>query len=230
VSEPDAVLYDISPPLDGSTAVFPGDTPLEREVLLDGSRGHPITLSTLRATCHLGAHVDAPLHYAPGGDAIGLRPLWPFLGACRVVRTGPGRAGRVSVEDLREALEAGPDVPPGGNPDVARLLIATDSSPDPRRFRSDFTALEPALVDWLGEGGVKLLGIDTPSIDPADSADLPAHEAARRHDIDILEGIVLGHVPAGRYELIALPLRLMDFDGSPVRAILRPEPSRGVEA
>jgi arylformamidase len=230
MSGPDGILYDISPRLDGSTAVFPGDTPLEREVILDPNRGDPITLSTLRSTCHLGAHVDAPLHYDPDGVAIGSRPLWPFLGSCRVVRAQADRAGLVSVVNLRVALEAGPDAPPGGQPDVARLLIATGSSPDPRQFRREFTALEPGLVDWLGENGVKLLGVDTPSVDPADSADLPAHAAARRHDMDILEGIVLGHVPAGRYELIALPLRLMDFDGSPVRAVLRPEPSRGVEA
>jgi len=228
VSGPEATLYDISPPLDSGTAVFPGDTPLEREVLLDGRRGDPITLSTLRATCHLGAHVDAPLHYDPEGEAIGSRPLWPFLGTCRVVRVDADRP-LLTVDCLRAALGSGPDAPRGGEPDVERLLIATGSSPDPRRFERDFTALEPGLVDWLGRCGVKLVGVDTPSIDPAESADLPAHAAARRHDLNVLEGIVLSHVPAGRYERIALPLRLVDFDGSPVRAVLRPEPRQRLD-
>jgi len=226
MSDPNAVLYDISPPLGQDTAVFPGDAPLEREVLLDGARGDPITLSTLRATCHLGAHVDAPLHYDPEGDAIGSRPLERFVGSCRVVRSGADAAGFVTVDSVREAIEAEPDGPRDGRPDVERMLIATGSYPDPSRFSHDFTALDPLFLDWLGESGVKLVGIDTPSIDPADSAELPAHAAARRHDIDILEGLVLAHVPPGRYELIALPLRLMDFDGSPVRAVLRREARR----
>ncbi len=179
-------LYDISPPLGPDTAVFPGDTPLDREVVLDLARGDTVTLSTLRSTCHLGAHVDAPSHYDPGGAAIGARPLAPFLGPCRVVRVEMAPGGLVTTAMLRAALAADPD-----------------------------------LVNWLAGEGVTLVGIDTPSIDPADSTDLPAHEAVRRHDLNILEGVVLSHVPAGLYELIALPLRLVAFDGSPVRAVLR---------
>jgi len=186
VKRQEPALYDISPPLGPDTAVFPGDTPLDREVVLDLARGDTVTLSTLRSTCHLGAHVDAPSHYDPGGAAIGARPLAPFLGPCRVVRVEMAPGGLVTTAMLRAALAADPD-----------------------------------LVNWLAGEGVTLVGIDTPSIDPADSTDLPAHEAVRRHDLNILEGVVLSHVPAGLYELIALPLRLVAFDGSPVRAVLR---------
>jgi arylformamidase len=229
VSEPGPRLYDISPPLGPGTAVFPGDTPLERDVLLDGARGDAITLSTLRATCHLGAHVDAPIHYDPNGESIDARPLWPFVGSCRVVRPSVSSGDLVTLELLLEALATGPDRPEGSRLDVPRLLISTGSYPDPGTFNPDFAALDPDLVDWLGREGVRLIGIDTPSVDPADSTDLPAHAAARRHDLDILEGIVLDQVPPGRYELIALPLRLVGFDGSPVRAVLRemPVPSSG---
>jgi arylformamidase len=218
------MLYDISPQLTSATAVFPGDTALEREMVLDLEQGDTVTLSTLRSTCHLGAHVDAPLHYDRRGRPIGERALDPFLGPCRVVRVKVPRGGLVTVDMVRSALAGEvPGVSAGedGRPDVERVLLATDTYPDPREFRKDFAALAPDLVDWLAECGVRLVGIDTPSIDPAESRDLPAHQAVSRNDMNILEGIVLDGVPAGRYELIALPLRLMDFDGSPVRAVLR---------
>lgn len=224
------VLYDISPPLGPDTAVFPGDTPLQRDVVLDLTRGDSVTLSSIRSTCHLGAHVDAPSHYDPGGPTIGERSLDPFIGRCRVVRVDPGAGGRVTAGMVREALSAGPQAPPGDQPDAERLLVATGTYPDPSRFSADFAALAPDLVDWLAGAGVRLVGIDTPSVDPADSKDLPAHQAARRHDLNLLEGIVLDHVPPGLYELIALPLRLLEFDGSPVRAVLRSLPGgAGIE-
>ncbi len=224
MSSAKSTLYDISPRLSSATAVFPGDTGLEREIVLDLERGDTVTLSTLRSTCHLGAHVDAPLHYDRRGQAIGERALDPFLGPCRVIRVKVPRGGLVTEAMFRSALKG--DVPGGhpgedGRPDVERVLLGTDTYPDPQEFNTDFAALAPDLVDWLAECGVRLVGIDTPSIDPAESGDLPAHQAVSRNDMNILEGIVLDGVPAGRYELIALPLRLMYFDGSPVRAVLR---------
>jgi arylformamidase len=214
-------LYDISPPLGPDTAVFPGDTPLGREIVLDLARGDAVTLSTLRTTCHIGAHVDAPSHYDQGGASIGERPLDPFIGRCRVVRVSVAAGDLVTTDLVRDALASLPDAPPGGQLDAERILIATGTYPDPTVFRTDFAALSADLVEWLAGAGVCLVGIDAPSVDPADSKDLPAHQAVRRHDLNILEGLVLTGVPAGLYELIALPLRLMAFDGSPVRAVLR---------
>lgn len=216
------ILFDISPRLDERLAVFPGDTPLSREVVLDLARGDAVTLSTLRATSHLGAHVDAPSHYDPGGEAIGERALEPFLGRCRVVRVPAEPNGLVTAADVEAALPAGARAGTGRDrPGVRRLLIATGTYPDPREFRHDFAALHPDLIDWLAERDVCLVGIDTPSVDPADSRKMPVHAAVRRHDMNILEGVVLDGVPPGVYELIALPLRLAGFDGSPVRAVLR---------
>ena len=213
-------VYDISPRLDANLAVFPGDTPLSREVVLDLARGDTVTLSTLRSTVHLGAHVDAPSHYDPSGVAIGDRPLDPFLGPCRVVRIPPG-PGLVTVTTMQEALAGSSGRATPSLEGIPRVLVATGTYPDPTEFRTDFAALAPELIDWLAERGVRLVGIDTPSIDPAESSELPAHAAVRRHDMNILEGVVLRGVPPGVYELIALPLRLADFDGSPVRAVLR---------
>jgi arylformamidase len=203
------MLYDISPPIGPSLAVWPGDTPPSREVLLDLSRGDAVTLSTLRATVHLGAHADAPSHYAAGAAAIDERPLELYVGACQVLRVPAAPGARISADPLASRAR-GP-----------RVLIATGSYPDPTRFTREFAALTAELVHALAGRGVRLVGIDTPSVDPFDSKDLPAHAACLAHDMAILEGLVLSAVPEGDYELIALPLRLAGFDASPVRAVLR---------
>lgn len=222
-------VWDISPPLTGELAVFPGDTPLAREVLSRREAGDSVTLSTLRTTVHLGAHVDAPLHYGTGADPIEAVPIDRLLGPCRLVRPHGGgavRDGRLTAAGLAAALDALADTLDGGRPDLpARVLVATGSHSDRTRWTDGFTALAPEVIDWLAAAGVRTVGIDTPSIDPAASSDLPAHTTVLRHGMTIVEGLVLDGVPEGDYELIALPLRLVGFDGSPVRAVLRELPA-----
>jgi arylformamidase len=202
-------LYDITPPIGQSLEVWPGDTPPRREVLLELERGDSVTLSALHATVHLGAHADAPSHYGLGAPSIDRRPLDLYLGTCQVMRLKVGRGALIRVSDLPARIAAD------------RVLFATATFPDPTAFNEDFAAMHPDLIEHLHECGVRLVGIDTPSIDPFPSKDLPAHRAVLRHDLAILEGLDLAGVPAGFYELIALPLRLVGFDASPVRAILR---------
>jgi arylformamidase len=202
-------LYDISPRITPRLGVWPGDTPPAREVLLDLTRGDSVTLSTLRGTVHLGAHADAPSHYGHGAPAIHERDLSYYLGPCQVMRVPVPRGHRVGLADLTGPVTA------------ERVLLATGTFPDPDRWNDDFAALEPALVEALAGQGVRLIGLDTPSVDLMDSRDLPAHQAFLRNDMAILEGLVLSSVPEGRYELIALPLALEGFDASPVRAVLR---------
>lgn len=217
-------VWDISPPLTAGLAVFPGDTPLERELVARREAGDSVTLSTLRATVHLGAHVDAPLHYGTGAAAIDDVPLDRLLGRCRLVRPSrdDARGGRLSAAELAAALDTLAEALDDGRPALPRrVLVATGSHPDPTRWTDDFTALAPGAIDWLAAAGVRTVGIDTPSIDAAESAELPAHAAVLKHDMTIVEGLALDGVPEGDYELIALPLRLVGFDGSPVRAVLR---------
>ncbi len=203
------MLYDITPAVTPALAVWPGDTPPSREVLADMARGDNLTLSTLRATVHLGAHADAPSHYGRDAETIEARPLELYLGRCRVIRVLASRGTRIPPtaisSDIREE----------------RLLIATGTFPDPNRFNEDFAALEPATVDALHARGTRLIGIDTPSVDLFSSKELIAHARFLANDMAILEGLVLSHVPEGVYELIALPLRLEGFDASPVRAVVR---------
>jgi arylformamidase len=203
------MLYDITPPISERLAVWPGDTPPSREVLLDVQRGANITLSTLHVTVHLGAHADAPSHYAADGQTIDRRDLDYYLGPCQVMRVAVA-PGTLILPAMLPAPVAQP-----------RLLLATATFPDPERFNHDFAALSPELIEHLHGQGVRLVGIDTPSVDLFDSKDLPAHQAFLKWDMAILEGIVLHGVPDGIYELIALPLALVGFDASPVRAVLR---------
>lgn len=201
--------YDITPLVSERLAVWPGDTPPRREILLDGKQGANITLSTLHATVHLGAHADAPSHYGTNAPSIESCDPSRYLGPCQVLHAPAGPRQRIG----RKAISA-PIIAP-------RVLVRTGSYPDPNHFHEGFAALDPSLIEWLADQGVTLIGIDTPSVDLFDSTDLPTHHACLRRHMAILEGLVLADVPEGRYELIALPLKLEGFDASPVRALLR---------
>lgn len=203
------MLYDISPLISPRLAVWPGDDPCSREILCDMRRGDVTTLSTLRSTVHLGAHADAPSHYGVDAPAIHEQSLDLYLGICQVVRVSAPPRTRITFDMLPDPITA------------ERVLIATGSFPERERFHEDFSALAPELIERLHEQGVKLIGIDTPSVDLFDSEDLPSHRMFLKLEMAILEGLVLDAVPPGRYELIALPLRLEGFDASPVRAVLR---------
>ena len=207
------MIYDLTPTISPALKVWPGDTPPEREVLLDMAAGANLTLSTLRTTVHVGAHADAPSHYGHGAPTIDRRPLDLYLGPCQVLKIPARRGVMLHADDLRGAAIAAP-----------RVLFATGTFPDPHLFNEDFAALSPGLVDFLHEQGVRLVGVDTPSLDLFHSKDLPAHHACLRHDMAVLEGLLLAQVPEGIYELIALPLPIAGADGSPVRAILRDLP------
>jgi arylformamidase len=228
-------IFDITPRITEKLAVWPGDTPLSREVLMDMARGDNITLSTLRTTVHLGAHADGPNHYGKDAPAIDERALDYYLGPCQVIRVDVARATRITPAMLPGVIQQVPTVSGSNLTSVRagqasaertihlppRILFATGSFPNPENWNSDFAALSVELIDFLHDRGVITVGIDTPSVDLFDSKDLPAHKAILRHNMSILEGLVLKDVPEGVYELIALPLPLVGFDASPVRAILR---------
>lgn len=203
-------FIDISPVLEPAIGVWPGDTPLTHTINFHLQAGANITLSDIRTTLHVGAHTDAPSHYAAGGGDIASRPIGFFVGRCRVVHVAVARGARILPSDVE-----------GKTLDAPRVLFRTGTFPDPRRWNNDFASLSPELVDLLHERGVVLVGIDTPSVDPFESKELEAHAALARHDMQNLEGIVLDGVEEGEYELIALPLRIRDGDASPVRAVLR---------
>lgn len=207
-------IWDISPSIAPATPVFPGDTPFSQAWTAKIGPGCPVNVSAITLSAHLGAHADAPLHYSAAEDAlpIGAVSLDPFLGPCRVVHTIASAGSRlITPDDLRHAVNDG--APP-------RVLVRTYDQA-PRVWDPHFAAFAPETIAWLASLGVTLVGIDTPSVDPADSKTLDSHQQLLRHDMRVLENLVLDDVAPGDYELIALPLKLTGADASPVRAILR---------
>ena len=204
-------MWDISPPVHAGAPVFPGDTAYRQQWVATIAPGCPVNVSAITLSPHIGAHADAPLHYDPEGAPIGLVDLEPYLGRCRVVHA-IARGPLVKAEHLAHAL--GEDLP-------ARVLVRTYASMPQDRFDDDLPAFDPALVELLADRGVKLVGIDSASVDPAASKELASHQVLRRRAIRVLENLVLDEVPEGDYELIALPLKLVTADASPVRAVLR---------
>jgi len=202
-------LWDISPPIAPDSPLFPGDTAYSQQWTATITPGCPVNLSAITMSPHIGAHADAPLHYGQGAATIGQVDLAPYLGPCRVIHAidcGP----LVRVEHLAHALQ---DLPP-------RVLVRTCTQA-PTAWSPAFSAFAPETVAALAALGVQLVGIDSQSVDPADSKTLDSHHNLLRLDLRVLENLVLDAVPAGDYELIALPLKLMLADASPVRAILR---------
>jgi len=203
-------LWDISPPVHEGAPVFPGDTPYRQRWAATISPGCPVNVSEISLSPHVGAHADAPLHYDPAGATIGDVDLAPFLGRCRVIHA-IARGPLIEWEHIAHALA---DLPP-------RVLVRTYQRAPVERWDGALAAYAPATIERLAALGVKLVGIDTASIDPADSKTLDSHQVIRRLDLRVLENLVLDEVPEGDYELIALPLKLVSADASPVRAVLR---------
>ena len=205
-------LIDISPLIDTAINVWPGDTPFVRTINADMKAGANMTLSDIRVSLHVGAHADAPSHYIADGPDIASRRLDLYLGQCVVVHLDVARGERIMPDHVADKIEA---------LSAPRVLFRTGTFPDHNHWNNDFASLSPQLVDDLYHHGVRLIGIDTPSVDPFDSKELEAHHAFARNNMAMLEGLVLEGVEEGEYELIALPLRIKCADASPVRAVLR---------
>jgi len=206
-------LLDISPPIATGTPVWPGDTPVGIERVWRVEAGSPVNVARLTLSPHTGAHADAPLHYDEQGAAIGEVALQTYIGACRVVHC-IGAKPVVTPAMVAAHLD---NAPP-------RILLRTYDRAPLDAWDSTFCAVAPETIDLLAAKGVKLVGIDTPSLDPQDSKTMDAHRRIRAHGMAILEGLVLDAVAPGDYELIALPLKFSTLDASPVRAVLRPLP------
>ncbi|TFW08500.1 arylformamidase [Oxalobacteraceae bacterium OM1] len=204
-------IRDISPPLSSALPVWPGDTPFQAETTWEIADGCPVKVSRITLSTHTGAHCDAPSHYDAAGLPIDAVPLDAYVGPCRVIDCIG--ASRVEPHHVEAALARVP----------ARVLLHTYAN-SPAQWDSAFASVAPETIALLAAHGVRLLGIDTPSLDPQESKTMDAHYAIRAHGMAILEGIVLDEVPAGDYELIALPLKLKGLDASPVRAVLRDLP------
>lgn len=203
-------LWDISPPIAPDSPLFPGDEPYSQKWTATIGPGCPVNLSAITMSPHIGAHADAPLHYGNDAPPIGAVDLCAYLGPCRVIHAIGSGQRLIHPRDLEHAQHG---LPP-------RVLVRTCDKA-PMQWSEDFASFAPETIDWLAARGVKLVGIDSQSVDPATSKTLDSHHRLLANDLRVLENLVLDAVPAGDYELIALPLKLMQACASPVRAVLR---------
>jgi arylformamidase len=202
-------LIDISRKLGKNVPTWPGDTAFSYQVGWTKAESGSVNVGKLEMSIHTGTHVDAPYHFDDAGKRIYEIDLGLYVGKALVVEMS--NLESIGANDFSDI-----DLH-----NIERVLLRTNSWGNPEVFPEDITYLRADLAPFLSERGVRLIGVDVPSVDPLDSKELPAHHALHEHNIHILEGIDLKHVKPGVYELIALPLPLEDADGSPVRAVLR---------
>ena len=209
------MLHDISRPLHATTAPWPGDTAFDYHLTWRMEAGASVNVGAITMGTHNGTHADAPFHYLPDGERIDALDLSLYVGPAVVadVMAAGWSITRDALADAARSL--------GTKGNVTRLLLKTGSWPDSTRFPERIPTLAPDVPAWLGEHGVRLLGLDVPSVDTIDSQELPVHHALAAAGVCILESLDLSAVAPGEYELIALPLRILGGDASPVRAVLR---------
>lgn len=206
-------IWDISPAINTQSPVFPGDTVYQQTWCATITPTCPVNVSAITLSPHIGAHADAPLHYDPAGQAIGEVGLEAFIGPCRVIHA-IGCGPLIEWQHIEHAVAAIPE----------RVLVRVYEHMPQTTFDNALPAFAPETIKRLADIGVKLIGIDSASIDPADSKPLLSHQVIRQRGLRVLENLLLDDVPEGDYELIALPLKLTTADASPVRAILRELP------
>lgn len=206
---------DISQRLTNDMAYWPGDEPFSFSLTYPMKQTGSVNIGQFTASLHTGTHVDAPFHYDNQGQTIEKLDIDRYIGKAAVIDVS--HADRITAEVLKEIEWE----------DASRLLLHTSLPNNPKRFPDQMPILDPDIAPYLKEKGVSLIGVDMPSVDPADSKDLETHHALYKNGINILENIMLDHVKSGSYELIALPLAIQGGDGSPVRAVIRPIDEKG---
>lgn len=202
-------IWDISPAIQAGIPVWPGDTSYSSETTWEIADGCPVKVSKFTMSTHTGSHTDAPAHYDPQGKSIDAVSLEAYIGPCRVIHCLG--SDLVQPEHLHGKLDNMP----------ARVLLRTYQRAPQQAWDQQFPCIAASTIALLAGHGVKLIGIDSPSLDPQDSKTLGSHMAVKASRMAILEGIVLDDIAEGDYELVALPLKLAGLDASPVRAILR---------
>jgi arylformamidase len=204
------VLYDVSVAVRVGTPEWPGDTPFACGWTTRMADGASVNLSSISGSPHVGTHADAPFHVQdgwPGSDAL---PLAPFLGEALVLDVSAFGPGPLALAPDDSRLDG-----------VERVLLYTGRTIAAGRFPDDWPVLAAATAAALASRGVRLVGVDAPSVDQRDSKALDVHRALFGGGAYVLETLDLRGVPEGRYELIALPQRLVGLDAAPVRAVLR---------
>jgi arylformamidase len=201
-------IIDISQTLRTGIAVWPGDTEFQSFWMMRMDRGDSCNVGSVTMSLHTGTHADAPLHFLAGGASPDSADLSAYIGPAEVIDLSGARA--IDSDQIR-TLAAGQQ---------GRLLFRTGTA-QADSFNRDFTYFTKGAALEIVKLGAVLVGIDTPSVDKSDSTTLDAHKVFAAANVAVLENLVLDFVTPGRYELVALPLKLAGMDASPIRAILR---------
>jgi arylformamidase len=202
-------IIDISRPLSERTPVWPGDSPFRLE-WVERIPGFPVNLSAIHMSPHQATHTDAPFHVRDGAPHSGDLDLAAYIGPAQVIEVRPGADGLITPE----ALEG---VDPAAGP---RLLFRTGTYPETERWPSGFASLSPGTARLLVQNHVVLVGMDTPSVDPEDSKDLPVHQILVDGGVRWIENLDLSGAAPGIHWLAAQPIRIQGADGAPLRAVL----------
>jgi len=210
-------VWDISRTLSNDLAEWPGDEPYRFRVTSEKAKGASVNLSAISMSVHNGTHADARFHFDTDGESIERTSLDTYLGPATVVDLGQTfldskEKHLITIEDLRPSAEA--------IAATSRLLVKTGRWTDSSVFPKQIPVIAADVPAWLQKNGVKLLGLDLPSVDEIDSKSLQNHHALAHAGIAIIESLELSNVGPGIYHLAALPLKIAGGDGAPVRAVL----------
>lgn len=209
-------IIDISQPVNSKSACFPGDVPFSKNSTLTYKDSGIVNLTAFTMSPHVGTHADAPNHMKgelmDAGGTAGELPLNYFIGPVTVIDLAPHKTG-IEPDDIFKFIERGKKFP-------ERILFKTRHQIRYDKFEDDYSYISCELAEVLSEQSVKLIGLDTPSVDHVDSKTLSAHGILLKGGLVWLENLDLSKVDAGNYQLIALPLRMEELEASPVRAVL----------
>jgi arylformamidase len=198
-----------------ATPEWPGDTPFSCGWAWDMAAGASVNVGRVTTSLHVGTHADAPLHVLPDGAPSETLPLEAFSGPALVVDCQDAVEGpTITVEWLEQALE-GQRLP-------VRLLLRTGHTVAGGTFPAGWPSLTAAAAEWLVRGGLRLLGVDAPSVDPKTATDLAVHRALFAGGAFLIENLQLDGVPVGMHHLTAYPLLVAGADAAPLRAVLEP--------
>ena len=210
-------LWDISRTLSNDLAEWPGDEPCRFRLTREKTEGASVNLGAISMSLHNGTHADARFHFDADGESIEKASLQTYLGRATVVDLWQAfldskEKHLITIEDLRPSAEA--------IAATSRILVKTGRWTDSTVFPKQIPVITADVPAWLQKNGVKLLGLDLPSVDEIDSKSLQNHHALAQAGIAIIESLDLSNVAPGIYHLAALPLKIAGGDGAPMRAIL----------
>ena len=203
-------LSDISITLAAGIPEWPGDTPYTCGWSARISDGSSVNVSTFTSSPHVGTHADAPLHVRDGWPGSHELPLDAFIGPAVVIDVS-ALDGELEIDAITDEV---------GDRSVERLLLKTGRSIAAGSFPESWPALSEACARALVGGGVRLVGVDCPSVDERESKSLPVHKMLFSGNACVLENLDLRRIQPGSYQLLAAPLKVMSLDAAPVRAVL----------